>query len=150
MFHFGKIEIHYHVYFPQPDVADIMEGLDSLGDEIMATVQQVKEAVTAEAAEVKTRIDDLEAQVQALKDGVGNGVEVTEAELDEILAAVQGIFTPSAGDGVEPTSDLNGNLFNANGDIVDASGNVRYAAGTFTKGDATTSSTDNSGVVILP
>lgn len=152
-----KIEIRCTVNLPQSGEADIVEELGILGEQIMATVQQVKAAVIAEAAEVKSRIDDLEAQVQALKDGVGNGVVVTEAELDEILVAVQSIFTPAPppGTGTDTgtdtsSSDINGNIFDANGNMVDAAGNLRYALGTFTRGDSVTASTDSAGNVILP
>lgn len=146
-----KIEIRCTVNFPQSGGSDVLKELGTLGDEIMATVQEVKSAVIAEAAEVKSRIDDLEAQVQALKDGVGGGVAVTEAELDEILLAVQSIFTPSTGPVTGPsTPDINGNLFNANGDMVDIAGNVRYAVGTFTRGDATSPSVDSNANVIYP
>lgn len=59
---------------------------------IMATVDEVKAAIANEAAEVKARMDDLEAQVKALTDAGGGA---TPAQLDEILAAVQGIFKPA-------------------------------------------------------
>jgi tetrahydromethanopterin S-methyltransferase subunit G len=62
---------------------------------IMATVDDLKAAVAAEAAEVKARIDDLEATVQALKDQIAGGGTITEAQLDEVMVAIQGIFTPT-------------------------------------------------------
>lgn len=62
------------------------------GDRVMATVQEVKDAVAAEAAEVSARIDTLAAEIQALKDQLAGGNPITEADLGEILAAVQNIF----------------------------------------------------------
>jgi translation initiation factor 1 (eIF-1/SUI1) len=63
---------------------------------IMATIEDLKAAVTAEAAEVKSRIDELEATVQTLRDQIAAGGTITEAQLDEVLVAIQGIFTPTA------------------------------------------------------
>ena len=64
-------------------------------EKIMATVQDVKDAVATEAAEVKARIDALAAEVQALKDQIAAGTAATPEQLDEILLSVQGIFTPA-------------------------------------------------------
>jgi len=57
----------------------------------MATVQDVKDAVAAEAVEVKARVDALEARIAELEAG---GAGATPEELDELKAMVQGIFTP--------------------------------------------------------
>jgi hypothetical protein len=62
----------------------------------MATVQQLKDAIAAEAAEVKVKLDELEATVTALRDQIAAGGSVTEAQLDEVLLGVQSIFTPAA------------------------------------------------------
>ena len=60
-----------------------------LGETNMATIQEIKTAIAEEAAEVKARVDALEAEVQVLKDqGTANA-----AELDSVLEGVRGIFT---------------------------------------------------------
>jgi BMFP domain-containing protein YqiC len=57
----------------------------------MATVQDVKDAVVAEAAEVKTRVDALEARIAELE---ASGA--TPEQLAELKTMVQGIFTAPA------------------------------------------------------
>lgn len=70
--------------------------LETMETKIMATLQQLKDAIASEAAEVKARVDALESEVKALKDQIANGGTVTEAQLDEVLTSVQNIFTPAA------------------------------------------------------
>lgn len=60
----------------------------------MASIQDVKDAAVAEAAEVKASVDALKDQVQALKDQIAAGGTVTEAQLDEVVVAIKSIFTP--------------------------------------------------------
>lgn len=67
----------------------------------MITKQDVLDAIAAEKAEVTAKLDaqtaqvnDLNAQVQALKDQIATGSPVTAADLDEIVAAVHDIVTP--------------------------------------------------------
>ena len=57
----------------------------------MATKQEVLDAVQAEAAEVAAKVTALQAKIDELIAG-GAGA-VTAADLDEIKAAVQAIFT---------------------------------------------------------
>lgn len=59
----------------------------------MVSVQDIKDAVKAEAAEVKARVDALEARIAELVAANTDGA--TQAELVEIQEAVQGIFTPA-------------------------------------------------------
>lgn len=68
--------------------------------EIMATIQELKDAVVAEQAEVKARVDELEAQVLSLQNS-GNG-GATPEQLDEVLVAIKGIFTPKVDEPSEP------------------------------------------------
>lgn len=60
---------------------------------VMASLEQVRDAVAAEAAEVKAHVDALGAEIQALKDQIANGGTVTEADLDQLLTDVNNIFT---------------------------------------------------------
>lgn len=61
---------------------------------IMATKQEVLDAIAAEKQEVITAVNDLNTQIQALKDQIASGSPVTAADLDEITAAVHDIFVP--------------------------------------------------------
>lgn len=61
----------------------------------MATKQEVLDAVAAEHAQVSAAIDDLSTQIQDLKDQIAAGGTVTAADLDDILSAVAGIFSPA-------------------------------------------------------
>ena len=64
----------------------------------MTTKQEILDAITAESGDVKVHVDALEEKTTALEKKVeeliaaGAG-QVTEADLAEILAGVQGIFT---------------------------------------------------------
>lgn len=62
----------------------------------MATKQEVLDAIAAEKSQVLQAVTDLNAQIQALKDQIEQGQAVTPADLDEIAAAVNDIFVPSA------------------------------------------------------
>ena len=109
-----------------------------------ASIEAGKVAAAAEAAEVKTRIDELIAQIG----GVTPGDVITSATLDNILVAakalqtsaasltknVEDIFTPTAPTPPPSTlaTDLDGNMIALNGDIVASDGTVRYAVGNFT------------------
>lgn len=63
---------------------------------IMATKQEVLEAIAAEKAEVGAKLTDLAVQIQTLKDQIAGGSPVTPADLDDIVSAVHDIFVPSA------------------------------------------------------
>ncbi len=71
-----------------PDIVKQMEIL-------MATVDQVKEAIAAEKEQVQVKLDELASEIQVLKDVIANGGTVTEEELDSVLEAVNNIFTPA-------------------------------------------------------
>lgn len=58
----------------------------------MVSVKDIKDTVVAEAAEVKARVDALEAKIAELVAANTDGA--TQAELMEIQEAVKGIFTP--------------------------------------------------------
>jgi predicted nucleic acid-binding Zn-ribbon protein len=67
---------------------------------IMATVQELKDAITqlatdiaAEKAEVQALLDALKAQVKALQDQIAQGGTITTADLDPVLAAITGLQT---------------------------------------------------------
>jgi hypothetical protein len=62
---------------------------------IMATVNEIKEAIEAEKVEVQTKIDALATEIQTLKDVIAAGGTVSEADLDEVLVGVNNIFTPA-------------------------------------------------------
>ena len=69
-----------------------------LGGRIMASLQEVKDAIAAIAAdivaeknEVQAALADLKAEVQALKDQIAAGGAVTPAQLDEVIASLTSI-----------------------------------------------------------
>lgn len=92
-------------YASRADVAELkcllIQSLH-MEEHIMATIQQVKNAIVAKADEVKARVDALQAEVQALKDSAANGGTITEAQLDEVVTAIENIFTPLVPSPVPP------------------------------------------------
>lgn len=60
----------------------------------MATKADVLQAIADEKAQVTTAVEDLNTQIQALKDQIANGIPVTPDDLDEIVTAVHDIFVP--------------------------------------------------------
>ena len=83
------------VFFAGRDVRDIKLTLALLliKDEIiMATLQEVKDAVASEAAEVTAMVNELLAEIQRLNDLLAAGGSVTAADLDELKASVEAIF----------------------------------------------------------
>jgi phage I-like protein len=61
---------------------------------IMATKQEVLDAIAAEKAQVLTGIEELNVTIEDLKTQIANGTPVTAADLDEIVTAVHDIFVP--------------------------------------------------------
>lgn len=78
-----------------PDFKYALEYLICLGEKNMATIQELKDAVANEAAEVKARLDELQANVQVLQDQIAAGGTITAADLDEVKAAIENIFVPT-------------------------------------------------------
>jgi hypothetical protein len=66
--------------------------LETAKEHIMATLQEVKDAVAAEAAEVTAKVNELMAEIQVLKDQIAAGTNVTPEDLDALLASVNAIF----------------------------------------------------------
>ena len=62
---------------------------------IMATKEEVLQAIAAEKAEVVAKLDSLDTEIQALKDQIAAGTAITPADLDEIQNAVHDIFVPT-------------------------------------------------------
>ncbi len=61
----------------------------------MATKQEVLDAIAEEKAQVVSAVNDLNTQIQALKDQIANGTPVTSEDLDQIVSAVHDIFVPT-------------------------------------------------------
>lgn len=61
----------------------------------MATKDEVIAAVAAEKAEVQTALAAQDAKIQALQDQINAGGTVTAADLDDVKAAVEGIYNPA-------------------------------------------------------
>lgn len=64
-------------------------------EEIMITLQEIKAAIAAEGQQVTTRLNELAAEIQGLKDQLASGTVVTEADMQDLLDSVNAIFTPS-------------------------------------------------------
>ena len=82
------------VQSPIKGLDKVATEIKKLRREIMATKQEVLDAIAAEKEQVLTAITDFNAQIQALKDQIAAGTAVTEADLDEIANAVNDIFVP--------------------------------------------------------
>jgi flagellar hook-associated protein FlgK len=67
--------------------------LETTKEQIMATLQEVQDAVAAEAAEVTAKVNELTAEIQRLNDLIAAGGAVTAADLDALKASVEAIFT---------------------------------------------------------
>jgi predicted nucleic acid-binding Zn-ribbon protein len=72
----------------------IHKELHELRRLLMATKQEVLNAIATEKEQVLGAVEDLNAQIQALKDQIEAGTAVTTADLDDILTAVNDIFIP--------------------------------------------------------
>lgn len=66
------------------------------GEEIMANLQQVRDAIEAKHQEILAQIHQLQQLIEELQEQL-NSVAATEADLDELITRIQGI-------GVEPSS----------------------------------------------
>jgi len=78
----------------------IFQSLATLGiqqERIMATLQEVLDTIAAERAQVAANQAETLATIQALRDQIaaGNGAGATPAQLDQLISAVQDIFTPT-------------------------------------------------------
>jgi beta-phosphoglucomutase-like phosphatase (HAD superfamily) len=100
----GTID-EFHALFPTADasvlaqVTHILETLTVIGQQqesIMASVQDLLDAVAAEKAQVASGLAALTAQVQALQAQLATGSAVTPEQLDAVLVAITEIFTPDA------------------------------------------------------
>jgi ABC-type transporter Mla subunit MlaD len=86
-----------HIHNPGMDeLAKLIAGIETnLKEHIMATVQELVDAIAAEKDEVTNKLDALAVEIQALKDQIAQGGTITEAQLDSVLVGIQDIFTPA-------------------------------------------------------
>lgn len=73
-------------------MARIERTINSILDKeviIMATLQEVKDAIAAEAAEVTAKVNELEAKIVLL---IAAGAGASAADLDELKTMVENIF----------------------------------------------------------
>lgn len=86
-----------HIHNPGVDeLAKLIAGIETnLKEHIMATVQELVDAIAAEKDEVTNKLDALAVEIQALKDQIAQGGTITEAQLDSVLVGIQDIFTPA-------------------------------------------------------
>ena len=85
---------NFYVCLSSTDIKDfklLLENTETtLGEKLMSTKDEVLAAVADEKAEVAVAIAELNAKIDEL---IANGTGATGADLDEIKAAIQGIFT---------------------------------------------------------
>lgn len=62
----------------------------------MATKQEVSDAIAAEKAQVQAALSAQDAKIAELQARLDAGGAVTAADLDELKAAVEAIYTPAA------------------------------------------------------
>lgn len=79
-----------HAYYEKT----ILKEIHKLRRVIMATKQEVLDAIAAEKAQVTAGLEALNVQIQELKDQIAAGNAVTVADLDDIENAVHDIFIP--------------------------------------------------------
>lgn len=76
---------------------NLVRKTERMGRE-MATVAEaieaVKAAATEEREEVLSALTRLREEVQALRDQIANGTQVTDEQLAELSAAVEGVLNP--------------------------------------------------------
>ncbi len=90
-----RLDIHIHL--PE-SIEGILTRILTNGESIMATLDDVKAALaqaatdaTAEKAEVTAAISALNDTITALQAQIASGSVVTAADLDGLLASIQGI-----------------------------------------------------------
>lgn len=84
-----KLHIHFDGVERILDQLAVIET--NLKEYIMATKQEVLDAIAAEGAEVTAKIAELQAKIDAL---IAAGSGATPEDLEEIKLAVQAIFNP--------------------------------------------------------
>ena len=115
-----NINNHECVQSTSKDIeAMLVEILTLLRSNIMLTVQDVLNAVTAEKNEVAGQLNALTQQVKDLQSVLVTGSQVTQADLQNIITSVEAIFTPNpvAGGAVG-----GGGIVGGGAGVVDAGG----------------------------
>ena len=77
------------------EIHELRKEIRNMRRLIMATKQEVLDAIAAEKAQVASALEELGIQIQALKDQIAAGDPVTAADLDDIVSAVNDIFIPA-------------------------------------------------------
>jgi len=109
--------MHIHVHISHEHDLEIVRLLTELTKEIkkMPSIDDVKAAVQAAADGVKTAVTDavtketteITAQIQALKDQIAAGGTISQADLDALVASVNGI-APAATSAIDAISTSDG------------------------------------------
>ena len=113
-----NINNHECVQSTSKDIAAMLvEILTLLRSNIMLSVQDVLNAVTAEKNEVAGQLNALTQQVKDLQSVLVTGSQVTQADLQNIITSVEAIFTPNPVAGVG-----GGGIVGGGAGVVDAGG----------------------------
>ena len=109
--------LHIHVHVSHEHDPEIVRLLTEIKQEIkkMPSINDVKDVVAAAAAQVTTAVTDavtketgeVVAQIQALKDQIAQGGTISQADLDALVASVQGI-APAATTAIDAISTNDG------------------------------------------
>lgn len=75
-------------------LSHLIQHIQHNQEHIMATVQEVKDAILAEKTQVQEKLAAVAVEIQALKDQIAAGGGATTAQMDELMAAIKEIFTP--------------------------------------------------------
>lgn len=88
--------LHSHLLEIKADLQTIKTELHHLkkqNNKTMATLQEVKQSLTDLQESVDANQEKVIAKIQELKDQIGSGSAVTEADLDDLVTTVKGIQT---------------------------------------------------------
>lgn len=91
-----RIDVYFHSA-DQPEFASIKAQLVALakqGEKIMGSVQDLKDAIAAEHAEVQGLLSGLKQQIIDLQAQIAAGIPVTSADLDALIMSVKAISDP--------------------------------------------------------
>jgi tRNA pseudouridine-54 N-methylase len=72
----------------------LLNEITNKGNQIMATLQEIKDTIAFERQQVADAVTALQAQIAALQEQLATGTVVTQADLDALNALIQEIFTP--------------------------------------------------------
>ncbi len=89
-------EQHVHLTIHFADIQLLLSAVTHMEKRIMGSVQDVKDAIAAERAEVQAKLAALVQSIDDLKAQIAAGTGITAADMDELKTEVQAISEPEA------------------------------------------------------